>query len=225
MKGLRSYLAQGYWVRFVDIRDNFEFGHEFCGPHRIRGATSPNSGRPLLQLLKLHLTDTRLNLSYPDVSILPLLFSWTCDISQGPLLYQLIDETAIEILRYRAGAAYQDFPYPGYPEHFPVKLVSLVPLSIEEQSTIRKVNNEETDQVYGLRPDLCRPEHQVGGEPFLVQPWIELSCPKCSRGMPFLASIGDHSGSTTGFTGNIFVQTIFSLCVSCRTIGAYQQCD
>ena len=77
MIGLRSHLFQGYWVRFVDSRDGFEVGHEFCGSHTIRGAISPNSGRPLLRLLKLDLVDSRLNLKYPDIGTIPLLFSCT----------------------------------------------------------------------------------------------------------------------------------------------------
>jgi hypothetical protein len=105
--------------------------------------------------------------------------------------------------------------------------MSLTPLTAEEQATIRAVNQGQVDKhaVFKQRPDLCRPEHQIGGEPFLLQPWIELSCVRCGRVMPFLASIGDDSGSERGFTGNAFVQTVFSLCMVCRTVGAYQQSD
>jgi hypothetical protein len=204
-----------------------EVWHEFCGPHAIRGATSPNSGQPLQCILKLNLTDSRLNLGDLELHTIPLLFSWTCEISQAPIYYQLISDTEIEILRFKSGAAYDDFPYPGYPDYFPKRLVSLVALTIEEQTIIRGVNRRQVDKnaVYKQRPNLCRPERQIGGEPFLVQPWIELSCPRCACAMPFLASVGDDNGSERGFTGNPFVQTIFSLCMTCRIVGAYQQSD
>jgi hypothetical protein len=148
-------------------------------------------------------------------------------MSQAPCYYQLINDNEIEILAFRSGVAYDDFPYPEYPEYFAERFVSLVALTAEEQTVIREINAGRADKysVLQKRSDLCRPGHQIGGEPFLVQPWIESPCPKCATEMPFLASIGDDSGSERGFTGNMFVQTIFNLCTSCRIIGAYQQSD
>jgi hypothetical protein len=139
----------------------------------------------------------------------------------------MTSQSEIKILKYRTGVAYQDFPYPEYPEYFPTKLVSLLPLGIEEQNIIRRINHHEIDpsEISPQWSHLCKPEHQIGGEPFLVQPWIELDCVRCSRTMAFLASIGDDTGSMIGFTGNPFVQTIFCLCTHCRIVGAYQQCD
>jgi hypothetical protein len=227
MKMIRSHPPQGYRLQEAAGTRDEKFVHQLGGSHHIRGGVSPNSGRPLLQLARLDTSDVRISLEYPGIRYLPLLFSWTCDISQAPFLYDVLTDTEIKIIKYNCGNAYERFPYANYPDYFLARPASLSPISDEDQFLLRGLNRHRisASKLIKQRPDLCRPQHQIGGEPFLVQPWISLKCPKCARVMPFLASIGDETGATRGLTGNPFVQTLFSVCPICKVIGAFQQCD
>src|SRR5262249_38302682 len=227
MTGLLSHVLPGYIVRPSEPGAMTEWEHCLFGPHLIAGAASPNSQRPLLRLLQFDMADPRLGFHGNAGEVLPLLFSWSCEISQSPFIYRVPSNTTIELITYRQGEAYDDFPYPGYPSHFPERTAVLIPIPPREQDAIRSLNSGTMDaaDLAADQRDLYVPRHQVGGEPFLVQPWQSLDCPSCERPMPFLASVGDETGTPKGLTGNRFVQTCFSYCAECRVIGARQQCD
>lgn len=222
-----SHVSPGYIVRVAEPGARTELQHRLFGSHAITGAVSPSSGRPLLRLLQLDMADPRLGFNGGSGDVLPLLFSWSCAMSQSPVIYRVKSSIAIELMICRGGEAYDDFPYADYPEHFPERLVALFPISASEQDTIRDLNCGRlvAADLPTSHRELCVPRHQVGGEPFLVQPWQSLDCPSCNRPMPFLASIGDDSGMPEGLTGNRFVQTCFSYCRPCRVVGVRQQCD
>jgi len=227
MTGFVSHFLPGYVVRPAETGDKAEWRHFLFGPHSIAGVVSPNSGRPLLRLLQLDMADPRLGFHGNTGEVLPLLFSWSCEISQSSFIYRVTSNTAIELMIYRRGEAYDDFPYPGYPSHFPERTAVLIPIPAPAQDAIRSLNNGslEAADLRAEQRGLCVPRHQVGGEPFLVQPWQSLDCPSCNRPMPFLAFVGDDTGTPEGLTGNRFVQTCFSYCRPCRVVGARQQCD
>ncbi len=227
MTAFVSPIAPGYVVRVAERGDKGEWQHRLFGMHTIAGAVSPNSGRPLLRLLQLDMADPRLGLNGSPGEVLALLFGWSCAMSQSPVVYRMKSSAAIELILYRSGEAYDDFPYAGYPSDFPERIAVLVPIPATEQDAIRDLNRgglDPTDLPANQR-GLYLPRHQVGGEPFLVQPWENLDCPSCNRPMPFLASIGDDTGTPEGLTGNRFVQTCFSYCRPCRVVAARQQCD
>lgn len=227
MTALISHILPGYIVCPSERGEMTEWKHCLFGPHSIAGAVSPNSQRPLLRLLQLDMADPRLGFHENAGEVLPLLFSWSCEISQSPFIYRVTSSTAIELITYHRGEAYDDFPYPGYPSHFPERNAVLSPIPPLEREAIRSLNSGwmlSADRAAHQR-DLGVVRHQVGGEPFLVQPWHSLECPSCNRPMPYLASVGDDTGTPKGLTGNRFVQTCFSYCAGCRVIGARQQCD
>lgn len=75
------------------------------------------------------------------------------------------------------------------------------------------------------RPDLDRPMHQIGGEPFLVGEVREIKCPICQIGMPFFAAISNETMYSSFFTENDYAQVIFHLCQQCSTVAAYSLSD
>jgi hypothetical protein len=202
--------------------------HMFCGPQRLAGGECPNCRKPLLRFLDLDTTDPALQ-PLGTISLrLPLLFCWTCAIAQEELFYRLTDG-GVELVRYGEGGVQTDFPYEDYPVHFPGCPARLEPLTEDEQEVIRRINRGQIAEwdVEESHPRVCRPRHQVGGEPLLVQrdPEAEVLCPECGGPMPFLAAVADDCLDPRGFTGNSYVQVLFRYCIRCRVVGAYQECD
>ena len=98
---------------------------------------------------------------------------------------------------------------------------------VEEEGKISYMN--EGDGLLftaGKLDNLAVPTHQLGGEPWLIQPWesFEQYCPKCAAPMPFLAAIGNQCLLPQGFVDNNYVQICYSLCEACQIIGAKQLC-
>lgn len=83
-------------------------GHVLCGDQTFAGAVSPNSGRRLLQLSQISTADQRLELDAANFEVLPLLYSWTCDIHQGTFSYA-VGRGKIDVLDFRRGQAYTHF--------------------------------------------------------------------------------------------------------------------
>ena len=220
----------GYFVTLqnVTIRMDQEWHHIFCGPNDILGAFCPNCHRPLLLLLSLDTKDYRLYLLAVPFPRLFLVFCWTCELSQK-LFYYVQNAQGIDILDYRKGQSYDDFPYRNYPVYFPKANAVLEQIPNGDQEIIRMLNRDAIDswEVIRSRPDLAKPRHQVGGEPYLVQQNVydEIRCLICGKSMPFLAAIGDEALDGIGFTGNEFVQVLFHFCRKCNLVAAYQQTD
>jgi hypothetical protein len=118
-----------------------------------------------------------------------------------------IVEDKIEILQYRQGHAYLDFPYANYPTYFPARLFELRKVMPEEQKTISGVNRRKLkpSTIHDDRPDLVRPQHQICGEPYLVNSPREVTCPVCQGGMSIYASASDETMSERGFVHSNFV--------------------
>lgn len=225
-----SIPAQGYFVDYSPkASNNPGYDHVFCGTHQIEGANCPNCKKPLLRLLSLDLSDPCLHLTPAPFTELPLFFCWTCNLAQSPFYYRINSGGAIKLLRYKKGGAADDFPYENYPVHFPERPAKLVEIAVESQQILKGLNRNTLDEweIKQVRPELCVPRHQVGGEPYLVQRNIdtEVECAICSQGMPFLASIADQAPEQMSFTGNDYVQVLAHYCKRCRVMGLYQQCD
>jgi hypothetical protein len=178
-------------------------------------------------VFSLDLRDERLGISDFPAGKLNFFFSWTCDISRGVLTYQIKGDTAIEILNYKDGPAYTDFPYPDYPNYFPLRLFELRKITDDEQRAISAINRKKLkgSSIHDERPDLVRPQHQFRGEPFFVDAPRELACPSCQAVMPIFASAVDETMSQRGFVHSNFVQMVFHLCTSCAIVSAYQLAD
>jgi hypothetical protein len=217
--------SKGYFIEFLN-EPGMQFGHLFCGSHNIKGAVCPNCKKPLLRFTLLDLQDSRLELTDCGFDSLPLLFCWTCNLAQSPFLYQIEKEGGVKLLTYKKRGVYADFPYKNYPTYFPESGLVLREIGEEEQKIIKKNNRSGTEyETLQKYPKLSRPQHQIGGEPFLIQGTREIKCKLCKKAMPLLAAISDEAPKGGHFTGNSFVQVLFHFCKPCSVIGAYQQCD
>ena len=219
----------GYWPSFLanPVSTADGPGHFLGGSNNLRGAVSPNSGRPLLRLVSYHSLDPRLSKLGWKRSRIDLLFSWTCALSQGVFAYQIASDEEVRIIDYTAGEAYDDFPYRDYPDAFPQRQFVLRQIEQREQDDIVHAN---ADGRYRLRlaktrPDLTRPQHQIGGIPHLVQPPRTLACPVCSKLTPLIASVSSESMSERPFVDNDYVQVLFHACADCSVLLAYTRTD
>ena len=215
-----TIIKPGY---FIEISENESSFHELCGENHINGAECPNCNKPLLKLFTL---DSRqLPISYDGK--IHFLFCWTCNIAQEDFFYKHISDQKIEILKYGLGGQMDDFPYENYPISFDSKRAVLKEINDTEQDIIHKVNTAQAEEyeINQTKPDLIVPKHQIGGEPYLLNEYRTLACPQCSEDMKFIASFGDRTGSSGGFTNNEYVQTVYQICQNCRTLGAYQMTD
>ena len=139
-----------------------------------------------------------------------------------PFYYSFAANGEVQLMKYGEGGVQLNFPTENYPIFFPQAYFKLQPLTKKEQTTIKELNRDEIDEVVidSKTPHLSRPEHQIGGEPYLVQKdpdfqtdaWGKetLTCPKCKKLMPFLAAIGEKTKGKQGFSGNEYVQVIFN---------------
>ncbi len=230
---LNSLIQQGYFLKYLRKSDEREYGHIFCGPHSVKGAWCPNCQKQLLRFLALDTKDPKLGLENTQFQWLSLFFCWTCEIAQTPFYYRFASNGDVQLMKYGEGGVQLNFPTENYPTFFPQAYFQLQPLTEKGQVTIKKLNRDEIDE--GKPAHLNRAEHQIGGEPFLVQKnpdyqtdaWGKetLTCPECKKLMPFLAAIGEKTKGKQGFSGNEYVQVIFNYCKADRIICAFQQCD
>ncbi len=215
----------GYFVKKVEkISD---FNHFMNGEHSIRNAIDPNSGNNLTRFLNIDLRDKRINLKINNVINLPILFSWTSDISQAPFFYKVISDNEITILKYLEGKFYTDFPYENYPLHFAKCFVDLYVIDPELQMRIMEFNSKSDFDIFELPEkfrDLDKPVHQVLGEAVRQQSdWLD--CCSCNNKMDFLVNIGDDTYDGNTYAGNEYVQVVYYVCPSCCIIGCHQECD
>ena len=234
---LNSLIQQGYFLKYLRKNDVSEFTHIFCGSHSVKGAWCPNCQKPLLRFLALDTNDPKFGLEKTTLQWLSLFFCWTCEIAQAPFYYRFAANGDVELMKYGEGGVQLNFPTENYPIFFPQAYFQLQPLTEKEQATIKGLNRDEIDEDEMDRKSLHlnQPEHQIGGEPFLVQKnpdyqtdtWGKetLTCPKCKKLMPFLAAIGEKTRGKQGFSGNEYVQVIFNYCKRDRIVCAFQQCD
>jgi hypothetical protein len=217
---------QGYLLVPSASSGEGHYVHTLCGRTNFKGAVSPNSGKPLLQLLLLDASDPRLELSNAAAPHLPLFYSWTCPISEGVFSYRVV-ANEIEVINFNSGDPFTDFPYENYPEAFAARSVDLLPLASSQQETINRLNDKDTAFSERLQfADLDRPRHQVGGIPRLLQPtFTAMQCPVCKKEMPLFASIANENGTPQGFADNEFVQVVYHLCRACVTLSCYHMVD
>ncbi len=221
-----AILTQGYFLEYSKEAQPYQ--HRFCGPHEIVGAECPNCSKPLLRFLSFDTADPKLRELSEIAPQIHLLNCWTCNLAQRPFFYQCLADGSVKLIEYGHGGVQTDFPYQHYPRHFPGRNARLVAISPESQQILRQLNNDEI-KPFGDKQlmALAMPAHQLGGEPWLVQPWecFEMVCPSCRRLMQFLASVGDTCLLPQGFVDNNYVQMCFSLCSVCKIICAVVQCD
>ncbi len=201
------------------------YAHAFCGRPEHKGAECARCGRPLVQLLSLDARDPRAGLVTLPLARLPLLYCWGCHTGRASCFYQVTDR-AVAVLRRTAWRRPPVLPYRGYPTAFPAAPARLMSLPDEVAVHHRTLNRalERTgrsarDEQTGARI----PCHQVGGEPLLLAPWRTVTCPRCRKRMPFLATIADDNLDPRGFSGEARSQVLFHLCRACRVVGAYRQ--
>jgi len=208
---------------FVELTEDESASHELCGENHLNGAGCPNCRKPLLKIFSLDCKD--LPVGYAGT--LHFLFCWTCNIAQKDFLYKHISDNEIELLEFGQGGIVEDFPYEDYPIAFEGKKAELQEISKEDQDIIHQVNTEQVEEyeINQAHPELIIPRHQIGGEPYLLNEYRGQKCPQCSQDMKFIASFGDSTGGPDGFTNNEYVQTVYQLCESCNTLGAYQMTD
>jgi hypothetical protein len=224
---------QAYWLIRGKDPQFPSVTHIFCGKHDLPGAVSPNTGRPLIQVLSLDLSDPRLELTSAPVPRLPLLMSFTCGIiADAPFLYRVFGDR-VEILRHGTRDQGPDFPYPDYPDYFAPQrmMLSPVPAHIREAIEWGELSQSEDEAEYQkyepilnglwLRSDL----RQVGGVPLGVQLISTWDCPHCTARMPIVAAISDDCTDPRGFTHNIGSQAVFAYCPHCSIVGAVVECD
>ena len=223
-KGLRL-LNQGYYLK---ENDHTSSGHKLGGHCGLDGAISPNSGRSLLQMAQLT-TDSPelLALAFP-LPKLPLLYGWSCAISDGPLQYR-VTSGSVEIVEFRKGDAYDDFPYEDYPDFFPEISMHSVALTAHEQAAIDHANSNGIN-FSTLTDDLeriLRPNHQLGGSPYVgTEIQLQCKCRSCGGIMNFVAAIGNNCVSDErGFMGNDYAQLLYFVCDTCHLISAENFCD
>lgn len=214
---------QPYLLEFVEKYSDGPCDHVFCGLPRVSDAWCPNCDKPMLCFLSLDTRDARLELGPVPFSTLSLVFCWTCNVAQDDFFYRVRDDGGIALLSYRQGGVQSDFPYANYPESFPPRKVSLRIPSRAERLAMEVINS---NSIVGKEwRSLDRPRHQVGGIPYSFHNERDMACPRCDRQMPFLASIGDRSGTDRGFVECDFVQVLFHYCRGCRTVGVFQETD
>jgi hypothetical protein len=202
--------------------ENSERVHWLGGKCNLQGAYSPNSGRPLTQLASLCLGGSGISWKSEGIKRLPLLYGWSCSISEGPFWYEP-NYNKIIILKYVKGVASKDFPYENYPDSFPEIQVDAKKISSAQQEIISRINNSSGDERFDLilkSPNLGRPRHQVGGAPYFVGKLGGTpSCLRCNKSMSFFASIENGNYySLEGFWGNNFAQLVFYNCTACNII-------
>lgn len=227
---MSAYVSQGYFIKYrTDDEEGSEYRHSFCGQNNIIGGWCPNCAKPLLLFMSLDTSDSRLHKYSIRKIIVPLLYCWTCGISQTPFYYRVINDNEIKILSYGKSKKYVDFPYAYYPEHFPLARIELNAITNIEQDIISKLNAGIINQYLDLSIELqylAEPTHQIGGEPYLVQrEFDKVHCCLCNTSMCFFAAVANNCTDNRGFIGNDYVQVIFYFCKSCDVLCAIQMCD
>jgi hypothetical protein len=165
------------------------------------GAICPTCDRNLLLIWRIDLHDPRTQVTGTDVkqpfghlATVPLYYCWSCG---SELVYRIVDDNSINVMRSHGGIPREDFPYPDYPTHYteqPVRLYrkeelpELVkkyivedlddPIPEDEQQALGEFFGRCVRSTFG---DLWW--HQFGGEPWLVQGDEEITCPNstCER--------------------------------------------
>jgi len=228
-----SIPPQGYFVKYSNRAfQQFEYQHFFCGTHKVTGAWCPNCDKPLLRLLTLCTADPLLGLVYCPLSQLPLFFCFTCRI-QEESFYYLLENNEIVLLKYGQGETQWGIPYEDYPTFFPEAPARLIRMPNEVQVLFKLFNRGiiSWPEMENATPELAleadRPQHQIGGEPFLSQrnPDYEMECPLCKKTMPFLACLANDCLDPRGLMGNRWAQVLYNYCHCCGTVGAFCQCD
>lgn len=218
-------LNQGYYL--TPCSDG-SAPHILGGKCNLGGAVSPNSGRPLTQMARLDTTAEELRPVKFPTRYLPLLYGWSCAISDGPLCYR-VTENNVELVWFTEGPAYDDFPYEEYPDSFREVQVRAVELTSEEQTAINHANCNGIDfaTITKELERILRPNHQIGGSPYVgseIQLQYRSRC--CDGNMNFVAAIGnDCVCDQRGFMGNDYAQLLYFVCDGCHLIRADNFCD
>lgn len=209
--------------------------HDFCGENDVAGGSCPNCARSLTKLLALHAKDPLLNLDRDRLSVVHLVYCWTCSIPFGEFSYKVEKDGSVTILSFppRQPDAEHGLkgPYDGYTGIFPKIEISLKSIEAKDQMNLRQ-RWESNDREIDVPEGFDEPRHQVGGFPFIYNP-IKTNCPECSRDMPLFVTIcNDAHGNdpwrqpaTETFVGNGGVQMVFHFCRKCSIVSAYSSSD
>ena len=105
----------GYRLNFSPAEN--EIIHQFCGANTINGGTCPNCQKPLMLLLSLDASDSRLDLNASIHPFVHLLYCWTCSIPFGDFSYKLRADGGVELLQIPPKYEYEfgpSGPYEGF---------------------------------------------------------------------------------------------------------------
>jgi hypothetical protein len=247
----KLWLYKGYLARYMPYGESKPtYQHRFGGSHQIAGAECPLCKASLVRYLELDTSDPRLRLQGLGINRLPLLFCPRCPLAiETEFAYRLVAHDQIQIVQYTSLETLTkydlgDYPAPDYPDFYPERWASLLPMPDELQLLFRLFNrgyidDEPKEFVPEWHYELY-PHHQVGGEPLVVirfsgyeHGW-RIVCPLCGETMPFLACIGNEyidtvptDGATEGgfHQGMMYGELLFHLCGQCKVVSAYYQGD
>jgi hypothetical protein len=216
----------GYWLDFSPTP--YQIKHLFCGENNIVGGNCIYCQKPLLRILTLDASDHVLNMDATRHPAVHLFYCWTCSIPYDEFSYKIKQDGSIEILKLpkkNLGELGMEGPYEGYTGVYPLKQVSLIPLTEEEQK------QELTGSLRDLDRDIGKGRHQIGGFPYIFNP-VKIDCLQCRQEMPLLACIEDNAigngfvkDESNSFVGNSGVQMLFHFCRNCSIVSATHSCD
>jgi hypothetical protein len=225
--GILSVPKQGYWLRPRGESSPAGATHFLGGKFGGEGSNCPNCNKPLLLVLDLGAHDLRLGLSQTGLLRLPLLFCWTCIAAESTIRYR-VDERGnrITLLEFERGDMLSGYPKGYYPWAFPQHQLALHAITETEQAVLQQINRAEDPGFAAAHySDLARPAHQVGGEPYLVQPIQQTLCKECGVSMPLFAATSNETFSPEKFADYDWVQVLFHVCRTCRVVACYQLMD
>lgn len=110
------------------------FRHRFGGTPTHRGIKPRGSSQPLHLLYSFDTKDPLFPVRVRGVRHLPLYYCFP--YNAGALGYRVVSDDEIKILYMETKRVEPDFPYENFPNEFPEKPVSLVPISYEEHKTL-----------------------------------------------------------------------------------------
>jgi hypothetical protein len=124
--------------------------HVFGRPLDLSVRGLPKNPRSLHRLLTLDLRDSRLNISLPNTTVLPLLYGFAYD---GCVLdYQIVSDAEVRIMELTPRLPSREWPYKDYPNHFAARPVALgarkrISRTMVTRLTWQGLDDEAADQL------------------------------------------------------------------------------
>ncbi len=191
------YIKKGY---ALVPTDSCETGHWFGGEATHCGARCPECKNALLLLADFDCREIRKTEEaklFHSLDRLPFYYCWRCEGTE--LTYIVNDAKRIQVVKYEGKKALSNFSYENYPNSFPRRPVSLVPidyplaklLAVYQEVGDDWLSEEDSQAIRSGLGQLRHPEfavgdvnrHQLGGLVKLIQGHNRVGCsnPTCER--------------------------------------------